>query len=317
MNLVKINPNYSKNLFPKIIAETTEVVTTSGTATYTNEINNIFGTKSLKVNCTSYKTTDLSFNFGDKIATIVKVDGTYFFSFGLKSDNDINLQIEINVTRKGTETFDLAVIGDTKNYQYFSQAITLLEDDDVNFTITLIKDAAAISNNIDFLLDAFKLELNSGIGMPVGFSMPENTTGWQRMADFVNTQNITANTDTLITYSGFKIGGGDLQLINANAKVTPIQLNDTLNIDFTFTFPSPAGTDDFVKVFLKVNGIIYRGTEFNILEPTGEINYVSVSFSLPVESDFLLNGAEIYIRSNVAIVISNRYLFVQRIFKAV
>lgn len=155
-------------------------------------------------------------------------------------------------------------------------------------------------------------------GIAPFYSEPTNqTTGYKSKVDTSNTQNLTANTDNLISFTGVESSNGGLNIMNSNGKITPIKLGDVLVTDFVFTFPSPSGTTDFLSVKLKVNGVIYRAQSFQILEPTGETNYVAVSFTLPVEADFLQYGAEFFINPNVAITISNRYLQVTRVHKAV
>jgi hypothetical protein len=317
MNLAKIENSFSKNLLSKIVPDNSKVATTSGTATYDYLDNNLFGSKSLRVNCTSYKTADLSFNFGTDLETPIIIDGVYFFSFFVQTDENITLEVSLTGSRTGTETFEVEVDSNTKYFQRFTQSKLLENGEDFNVSFKLIQDATHPTNNIDFLIDGLKLELNSGLGLPENFTKPENAFGWERMLDIINTQTITADTDTKITFNNSLLSSGGLSFIDvATSKIKPIQLLDVLKIDFTFSFPSPAGTNDFVKIYLKVGSDIYRANSFNILEPTSETNFISVNFSLPVESDFLINGAELFVKSSVGIVISNKYLFVQRTYKS-
>lgn len=317
MSLAKIKNSYSKNIFSKIVPDNSKVATTTGTGTYDYVENNIFGSKSLRVNSTSYKTMDLSFNFGTDLQTPIILEGLYFFSFHVQTDNDISLQVTLTGSRSGSETFDIDILADTKYFQRFTQSKILENGENFNVSFKLISDAGFPTNNINFLIDGLKLELNNGLGLPNIFSKPENSFGWERMLDVVNSQTITANTDTKVTFNNNLLASGGLSFIDiTNSKINAIKLFDIIKIDITFTFLSPSGTNDFLKIFIKVGGIIYRGSEFNILEPTGEINYVSVNFSLPVENDFLINGAELFIKSSVGITISNKYLFVQRTYKA-
>jgi hypothetical protein len=317
MKLAKIENSYSKNILTKIVPENSKVATTSGTATYDYLDNNLFGSKSLRVNCTSYKTTDLSFNFGTDLQTAIILDGTYFFSFFVQTDNDIKLEVSLTGSRTGTETFEIDVLANTKSFQRFTQSKLLENGETFNVSFKLIQDETHPTNNINFLIDGLKLELNSGLGLPENFTKPENILGWERMLDVINSQSITANTDTKITFNNNLLSSGGLSFIDvATSKINPIQLLDVLKIDFTFSFPSPAGSNDFVKIYLKVGSDIYRANSFNILEPTGETNFISVNFSLPVESDFLINGAELFVKSSIGIVISDKYLFVQRTYKS-
>lgn len=317
MKLAKIENSFTKNILSKIVPDNSKVATTTGTATYDYIENNIFGSKSLRINCTSYKTTDLSFNFGTDLETPIIIDGIYFFSFFVQTDNDISLEVNLIGSRSGTETFEVDILANTKAFQRLTQSKILENGENFNVTFKLISDATYPTNNINFLIDGLKLELNSGLGLPENFTKPENAFGWERMLDVINSQTITANTETKVTLNNNLLSSGGLNFIDiSTSKIKPLQLLDVIKIDFTFSFPSPSGTNDFVKIFLKVGGVIYRASEINILEPTGEINFASVNFSLPVENDFLINGAELFIKSSVGIVISNKYLFVQRTYKS-
>ena len=152
--------------------------------------------------------------------------------------------------------------------------------------------------------------------MPSFYSLPISTaTGWQSKTDTINTQNLTANTDNLITFTGTNDFNVLNNLINSVGKITPISLNDALNVDFVFSFPSPSGSGHFLNVKLKVNGVVYRAQSYSILAPTGETNYVSVSFSLAVMQAFKEFGGELFVNPNHAITISNRYLQVSRTHK--
>jgi hypothetical protein len=314
--MLKIQNNFTKNILSKIIPDTTKAVISTGTGQMDYVENNLIGSKSLRVISTSYKNTDLTFNFGNEFNTPIILDGIYFFSMFIQSDNDITLEVSLTGSRTGTVTFTTDIKANTKYFQRFANSIELIAEENFNVTFKLISKPTHNTNNINFLIDGLKLELNNGNGLPTDFSKPDNDFGYQSMIDTINSQNIPLNIDTKVTFNNNIVSAGGLDLIDVSSSVIKAtNLLDVLLIDFSFTFPSPAGTNDFVKIFLKINNVIYKASEINILAQTGLTNYVSVIFNVPIDTNFINNYAELYINSSVSILVSNKNLFVQRTFK--
>ena len=140
-------------------------------------------------------------------------------------------------------------------------------------------------------------------------------TGFQSRTDTTNTQSLTALTDNLISFSGTLEENGGLTLMDSNAKITPMSLNDIISVDFAFTGVVPVGTNLFLSIYLKVNGNIFRASTLPIIKGVGLDDHFSVSWVLPVGADFLTNGAEIYVNPVVGLTIKNRYISVTRIGK--
>lgn len=335
-NLIKITdfkPEYSENLLPYTATfdEITTVNVTSGSMTYAfNDTYFFDGKKSMYVRPTSYKTTDLNFNFGTALQTTIKNSGTHFFSLRILNHNTTPeffvpfvMRVKVWVNSVIVDELLFNSVSDLTTYQNkwvtYGQGIDFLDGDVVDFTFQVDADLSYPFNIITFYMDAFKLEFDDRfLSTPSIFSKPlDQLTGWQSKVDTINTQNLTANTDNLIAFTGTDASNGGLTLMNSVGKITPIKMGDALAVDFVFTFPSPVGTTDYLSVKLKVNGVVYRAQSFSILEPTGETNYVAVSFNLPVETDFYTYGAEFFVNPNVAITISNRYLQVTRVHKGV
>lgn len=147
------------------------------------------------------------------------------------------------------------------------------------------------------------------------FTEVYNFTGFQSRVDTTNTQTLTALTDNLISFTGTLEENGGLTLMDSNAKITPISLNDIISVDFAFTGVVPVGSNLFLSIYLKVNGNIFRATTLPIIKGVGLDDNFSVSWILPVGADFLANGAEIYINPLVGLDIKNRYVSVTRIGK--
>lgn len=140
-------------------------------------------------------------------------------------------------------------------------------------------------------------------------------TGFQSRVDNTNTQTLTGLTDNLISFTGTLEENGGLTLMDSNAKITPISLNDIISVDFAFTGVVPVGSNLFLSVYLKVGGNIYRSVSLPIVKGVGLDDYFSVSWILPVGSAFLSNGGLIYVNPIVGLTIKNRYVSVSRIGK--
>lgn len=286
----------------------------------------------VNINAKSFKTTLFQnvvdgvyaqFDFGDALEFTTKKTGSHTFSFYLMQ-GDINAVLPYNVDVKLkvyinsilTHTFINNVnLESYSNDIRLAQSFSLNLGDVVNFAFEVEKPSVGKPNpNIELYFTCFQCNYGGVIDY---YEPLEQLTGWQSKVDTINTQNLKANTDNLISFTGTDASNGGLTLMNRVGKIIPIKMGDALAVDFVFTFPSPAGTTDYLSVKLKVNGVVYRAQSFNILEPTGETNYVAVSFNLPVETDFYTYGAEFFVNPNVAITISNRYLQVTRVHKGV
>lgn len=158
--------------------------------------------------------------------------------------------------------------------------------------------------------------LNAGrIKINDNFTELYNATGFQSRTDTTNTQTLTGLTDNLVAFSGVLEENGGLTLTDSNAKITPMSLNDIISVDFAFTAVVPLGTNLFLSIYLKVNSNIFRANTMSIIKGVGLDDNFSVSWVLPVGTDFLANGGEIYINPVVTLDIKNRYINVARIGK--
>lgn len=135
-------------------------------------------------------------------------------------------------------------------------------------------------------------------------------TGWQSRVDTTNTQTIPATTNTIVPITlGLESNGG-ITLLDANSKIIPIRLGDYISADFSLTVVTPSGTDHYINVNFVVNGIIYRSVTFSLLKGAGIDDNCSVSFGLPVGTDFFTNGGTFQVYSDVSVDIKNRYIAV-------
>ncbi len=273
----------------------------------------------------------VDFDLADALKYTADKDGNYIFQYSfmfteINANPDTLVDFNVKMFKKSilvetfTNTINLHEFEINKYYN-FAQSFDLDEGDLVDFSFSLERPSIGPPNfNFEVCFDGFKLEKNSynfsNIGIPSFYSLPvTKITGWQSKVDTINSQNLTENTDNLIAFTGVDAYNEINNLMDSVGKITPKNVNDAICVDFVFSFPSPSGTNDFLSVKLKVNGIVYRAQSFNILEPIGETNYVSVSFSLSVMEDFKEFGGLIYVNPSTNITISNRYLQVTRTHK--
>lgn len=140
-------------------------------------------------------------------------------------------------------------------------------------------------------------------------------TGWQSIFEGTSNQTLLL-TNNLITITGTIDGNGNLDLLDANGKVTPLQENDVLAIDFGCTVVTPSGSDNYIHLKYIVNNVVYRAITIPLLKGSGNNDEVSLSATLPVSNELFLNGLEVYIEPNTALDINNKYIAVTRIHTA-
>ena len=316
---------YSENLLP--IMEDRTLTITSGMANGAVNYNTNFHFdegSSIKMDITSSGVNKfINFNLSDYSVTAPKT-ANYIFSYRLKKVNptdsiDFAVEIFVNGILSTDTTYDnnLSVNGYWTNLHWntFAQSISLNAGDVLTFRFIMNTDLLITS----LYLDGLKLELDDRfLGVPSIYSKPlvtESETGFQSRTDETNNQSLLSLTDNLISFSGTLEENGGLTLIDSNAKVTPIALNDIISVDFAFTGVVPVGSNLFLSVYLKVNGNIFRATTLPIIKGVGLDDYFYVSWILPVGTDFLANGATIHVNPLVAMTIKDRYVNVTRLSK--
>ena len=317
---------YSENLLP--IMEDRTLTITSGMANGAVNYNTNFHFdegSSIKMDITSSGLNKfINFNLSDYSVTAPKT-ANYIFSYRLKKVNptdsiDFAVEIFVNGILSTDTTYDnnLAVNGDWTNLHWntFAQSISLNAGDILTFRFIMNTDSLITS----LYLDGLKLELDDRfLGVPSIYSKPKakQITGYKSRVDTINTQNLTALTENLISFSGTLEENGGLTLMDANAKITPISLNDIISVDFSFTSINPSGTDQYINCNFVVDGVVYRSQTFPLVKGAGFEDNCSVSFVFPVTATFLTNGGAFYLYPSSATTIKNRYLAVTRIGKGI
>lgn len=138
---------------------------------------------------------------------------------------------------------------------------------------------------------------------------------------FLNTtQSITASTDTVVTITGAtQTENGTVDLLDlTNNVITPEAVNDVLAIDLAIPFTTPSGTNNYVSLILRVKttGQVYRAITHSMLKGSGNQDYLTGSWTIPINADAQTNGLELIVNSNVNFTIDSKFLSVTRIHKA-
>lgn len=147
------------------------------------------------------------------------------------------------------------------------------------------------------------------------FNERYQSSGWESRFQAAS-QSLTVS-NNLITITGTSESNGGLTFLDTNGKVIPIQENDVLSIDFGCTIVTPAGSDNYVNLTFVVDTMVYRALTLPLLKGSGNDDYISLSATLPVGSVFIANGLEIYMETNEALTINNKYISVNRSHLAV
>lgn len=215
--------------------------------------------------------------------------------------------------------------------------VTLFKNDETaNVSVEWAENKVALSakdNAVNFG-DTNLKSLSGGISTQPNqnYVLPDKATGSYTLATtsdlesgfetaFLNTtQSITASTDTVITLSGAtQTENGNVNLLDlTNNIITPEEVNDVLAIDLALPFTTPTGTNNYVSLALRVKttGTIYRAVNHLMVKGSGNQDYLTASFTVPINSDAQTNGLEFIVNSNVNFTIDSKFLSVTRIHKA-
>jgi hypothetical protein len=322
MQIVKIYnfaPNTRPNLLPKFcdfetIHTWNVASSTGGVTATTSDLNPFNGTKSIKVNVVSDGTVTKSATItssSNQMETTITKDGVYAISLMLGLDSLqtflFGIELWVNGIKTDLETNFTSDYEMGLNYNALFQTIQLEAGDVVNY-----KFKVESKYTRTFYIDGFKLELvNDNVYIPSAYSKtPYLLQEWQSRVDTTNTQSIVADTDVNFGFVGISESNNNPSLLSTSGLITPINEKDVVTVDYSFQLTTPSGSDKFVQIFFKVNGIIYRAETHLLIKPTAETDYISGSFTLPVGADFKLYGGQIVINSSVAITIENRYISV-------
>lgn len=163
-------------------------------------------------------------------------------------------------------------------------------------------------------LNAGRVKINDNFIELYEFHNQES--GFESRSDTSTQPSQTAATDNPFLVTTNPESNGGISLIDGSGNITPRAIGDVLSIDVAFTAIVPAGTNLFSIVKLIVNGVVYRAQTHNLVKGIGLEDYFSVSWTVPVGSDFYNNGGTIYINPISTLLIKDRYIQVTQIHKA-
>lgn len=323
-NLVNLGRVPNINLFKGNFMPTPTLV--SGSATFGYDFRILQNEKVLEVVCNNLNTTDVIFNFGNFYETPILNTNSFLFSllYASKIESPSGLPIEIKI-RFYTNNVVLAEFDySQENADYLfhkiGQSLSINSNDIFNFDIVVKSNSSFSAGTEALYFHAPILFENYSELLEQNYKKGGNPTMWADRTDTVNTQNLTASTNNIVQITtateGNSIDNEHLSLFDSNGKVTPINENDVISVDFACTVETPAGADRFVDVIGLVDGVSYRALTHKLLKGSGNDDQLSVSWVLPVKQAFKLNGLQIALNPNSNCTIKNRYISVTRLHEA-
>jgi len=316
----QISANYNENLLPYFSTfneEYTWNITSGSDAVIENSIlRRASGDMSMLVTFTG--TSETTFNAtGTALQAIMPYDGQKKLSKAFWIDSDyedaiVSFTTVVFIDGVATDltTFQADINADEgfvfDKWNVFMQNLSIDKDAEVTFEFKVQSDTIGVK----LFVDMFMLTIDDKKeGLVSAYKLPlKQNLIWQQRVDTTNTQNITADTETNLGFTGASESSDSITLLTTTGLITPTELKGAVSVDFYFDFDSPSGADKMVDVFLKVNSIIYRAETFTLSKSIGETEFVSGSFSLPVGTDFKTYGAQLSIKSTESITIENRYI---------
>lgn len=318
----QISANYNENLLPYFSTfneEYTWNITSGSDAVIENSIlRRASGDMSMLVTFTG--TSETTFNAtGTVLQAIMPYDGQKKLSKAFWIDSDY----EDAIVSFTTVVFIDGVATDLTTFQadinagegfvfdkwnVFMQNLSIDKDAEVTFEFKVQSDTIGVK----LFVDMFMLTIDDKKeGLVSAYKLPlKQNLLWHQRVDTTNTQSITADAETNFGFTGISEKNDSTDLVSTTGFISATELNGALSIDFYFDFDSPSGADKMVDVFLKVNSIIYRARTFTLTKGTGETEYISGSFNLPIGQTVLDYGAQLSLKSTEAITIENRYISV-------
>lgn len=291
----------------------------SGSAVFSHDEVKKVGSKSLKVVCSNLNTTDVIFNFGDYYKFVTPEQRSYFFSICFNSEPVIEMKMRVYLNNTMTNEYDFQTDGNFPNgfFQRFGQIMPNVILDEFNFDIVIKSNASYGSGTRTLWFDLPCLTAEIEGNYNVNYKRNYFNTAWNSKTDLIGTQNLTANTDNLVQLTTTTIGNGYHTLLDSNGKITPVNANDVLNIDFKCTVETPSGSNSYLDLKLIVNGTVYRSTTHVLLKGNGNDDIVSVSWCVPVDQAFKSNGGEIRLNPNSNCTIKEKSIIVTRVHEAI
>jgi hypothetical protein len=296
-----------------------DIAVTSGTASLTTE-NGIYNApfpSTIRIIKSSHSSTDYGFNFGKKLEFSPTLSGRYILQFSVYNLSGETLSFDLILYTNGSPT--------TYNFSIREAGIWQSFFKDFNFSDGLKYDFSFVikqgtSSTATLLMGGFMLQNAYNDIFDFDYKKGGNPTMWVQRFDGTNTPTLTASTNNIqqvqINTEGNGYASEHLNLLNANGKVTPINVGDVLNVNFSYTIQTPSGTDRFIETIALVNSVLYSAETHILLKGSGNDDFVTVSWSIPVTQTIKTNGIEIALKPNANCVVKNRRITVTRTHEA-
>lgn len=234
----------------------------------------------------------ITWNAQDNTNSLIKSTGLHYIQFAVYKNNptaDVNLTVTVFINDVATDSRTIAqnlynASGFVdENWNIYHQTFTANEGDIVslNWSADSDDDTAII------YLDNFKLERsNQSLIAPTIYTNPSFLpTKYTKVYDFDNTQVLDEDIETNFIFSATRESNCGTILLNTS--ITPQKLNSFFEIQANFLAKVPSGTNIHIDAILLINGINYLGQTVYLNKPTDDFQYGNITFSLPVNQEFL------------------------------
>ncbi len=272
----------------------------------------------LKIIKNNHNTTDLTFNFGLK-TLITNENGIACITFKARMPEAPANSLELVISENGSPiiTSPFVLIGGVFKLMIKDFSVSNLNS--YNFAIRLLQGATALTSTTLVIDEIQAFYTYNGL-FDFNYIKGGNPTLFVQRFDGTNTPTLTASTNNIqqvqLNQEGNGYGNDFLNLLNVNGKVTPINVGDVLNINFSYTAETPSGTDRFIETIALVNSVVYCAETHILLKGSGNDDFITVSWSIPITSTIKTNGIEIALKPNSNTVVKNRRLTVTRTHEA-
>lgn len=130
--------------------------------------------------------------------------------------------------------------------------------------------------------------------------------------------NANSNTVFSLTSPTENTSNGGVDLIDTTNSIITANTNDVIALDITLPFITPSGSNNSVDLLIRVKNtnVIYRAVNHILTKGSGNQDYLSASFTIPINADIQTNGLEIVVNPTAIITFSNTFISVTRIHKA-
>ena len=154
------------------------------------------------------------------------------------------------------------------------------------------------------------------------FTEEQNSTGWQQIRYNGLGITIPATTETLIALTNENFieldSDSTFNLIGVtNTKINGIFEKDFVIIKFNADVVTPATTNQWFKVILKINDVKTAVSPvFYLTESSGTVEQIAHNFALNVPTEMITNGATLHLKTSTRLTFNNPAISVLRVHKS-